>query len=303
MEDKFGSAEQRGRERRHFASGLSRTCRGFVERRAIISAVTSVLSKARETIPLSWRMVAQSLSRPYRVTIPMVLLVALVPFYIFIPELQPPETRYVPELALDRALPLVPAWALVYGALYLFLILLPVFVVREDEHVRRTVFAYLLVWISAYVVFFVVYPTAAPRPAKVIGEGFAVWGLRALYSSDPPYNCFPSLHVAHSFVSALTCFRMHRGLGIVATICATLVALSTLFTKQHYVLDAIAGVFLAFVAYGLFLRNYPRDQVPAFDRSVAPALALLIAGLVTLGLAGSWLAYLWIGETRFEFGP
>src|SRR5687768_6596609 len=248
-------------------------------------------------------MVGESLARPYRVTIPMVLLVSLVPFYIFLPELFPPHKRYAPELALDRALPLLPSWALVYGALYLFLILLPVFVVRQDELIRRTVFAYLLVWITAYVFFFVVYPTAAPRPAKVIGEGFAVWGLRALYSSDPPYNCFPSLHVAHSFVSALASYRMHRGLGIVATICAALVALSTLFTKQHYVLDVIAGVFLAFVAYGLFLRNYPRNQVPVFDRSVAPALALLITGLVTLGLAGYWLAYLWSGETRFEFGP
>jgi membrane-associated phospholipid phosphatase len=270
--------------------------------REIIIAVTVELSKAPDAIPLQWSMVAQSLARPYRVTIPMVLLVALVPLYIFLPELARPETRYIPELALDRAIPLMPIWALVYGALYVFLILLPIFVVRQEAQIRRTVFAYLLIWITAYV-FFVVYPTEAPRPARVIGEGFAMWGLRILYSSDPPYNCFPSLHVAHSFVSALTCSRVHRSLGIVATICASLVALSTLFTKQHYVLDVIAGVFLAAFAYALFLRNYPRDQIPLFDRSVAPALALCIAGLVTLGLAGYWLAYLWLGEARFEFGP
>jgi membrane-associated phospholipid phosphatase len=248
-------------------------------------------------------MVTQSLARPYRVTLPMVLLVSLVPLYIFIPELLPPDTRHVPELALDRALPLVPFWALVYGALYVFLILLPIFIVREQEHVRRTVNAYLLIWITAYVIFFVVYPTGAPRPEKVIGEGFAVWGLRALYSSDPPYNCFPSLHVAHSFVSALTCFRMHRKIGIVAIVCAAMVALSTLFTKQHYVLDVIAGVFLAVVAYVIFLRSYPRERVSELDRIVAPALALLVTGFVFLGVTGFWLAYLWSGETRFEFGP
>lgn len=247
-------------------------------------------------------MVAQSLARPYRVTVPMVLLVALVPLYIFIPELAQPGTRSIPALALDRALPLMPVWALVYGALYVFLILLPIFVVRQVAQIRRTVFAYLLIWITAYV-FFIVYPTEAPRPDRVVGEGFAMWGLRILYSSDPPYNCFPSLHVAHSFVSALACIRVHRSLGIVATVCASLVALSTLFTKQHYVLDVIAGMFLAVIAYAIFLRNDPRDPIPAFDRSVAPALALCIAGLVTLGLAGYWLAYLWLGETRFEFGP
>jgi len=248
-------------------------------------------------------MVGQSLARPYRVTVPMVLLVALVPFYIFIPELFPPSTRHVPELALDRMLPLQPEWALVYGALYLFLILLPVFVVRQEELIRRTVFAYLLIWLTAYVFFFALYPTAAPRPGRVIGQGFAVWGLRALYSSDPPYNCFPSLHVAHSFVSALACHRVHARLGVVAIGFATLVAMSTLFTKQHYVLDVIAGVFLAAVAYGVFLRAYPTDRTPELDQRVAPALALCLGAVVVLGLAGYWLAYLWMGETQFEFGP
>ena len=248
-------------------------------------------------------MVAQSLARPYRVTVPMVLLVSLVPLYNFIPELFPPEARYAPALPLDRVLPLVPVWALVYGALYVFLILLPIFVVRQDEHVRRTVFAYLLIWLTAYLFFFFLYPTAAPRPERVIGEGFAVWGLRALYSSDPPYNCFPSLHVAHSFVSTLACYRVHRPLGIVAIVCAALVALSTLFTKQHYILDVLAGALLAVIAYAVFLRGAPREQIPAFDREVAPALALCISALVTLGILCYWFVYLWSGQTRFEFGP
>jgi membrane-associated phospholipid phosphatase len=251
----------------------------------------------------SWGMVAQSLTRPYRVPVSMILLFALVPFYILIPEFFPPRARHVPELALDRVLPLVPSWAIVYGALYLFLILLPLIVVRQDELIRRTVSAYLLIWITAYVFFFVVYPTAAPRPDQVSGAGYAVWGLRALYSADPPHNCFPSLHVAHSFVSALACSRVHRRLGIVAMISATLVAFSTLFTKQHYVLDVVAGVFLAFVAYGIFLRRFSPDQNPEFDRRVAPALAVCVSAVVAVGVAGSWLAYIWGGQTQFTFGP
>jgi hypothetical protein len=142
-------------------------------------------------------MVSRSLVQPYRVPWSLVVLLCLVPLYILVPEFFPPATRYAPEFALDRALPLVPVWSIVYGALYLFLIALPVFVVRHDDLLRRTIHAYLLIWIVAYVCFFVVYPTVAPRPASYSGEGFGVWGLRALYGSDPPYNCFPSLHVAH----------------------------------------------------------------------------------------------------------
>lgn len=248
-------------------------------------------------------MVTQSLARPYRVPLSLVLLVALVPLYILIPELFPPRHRHLPELAIDRALPLVPVWALVYGALYLFLILLPIFVVRQDPLVRRTVYAYLLIWLVSYGFFFVFYPTAAPRPARVVAEGFAAWGLRALYASDPPYNCFPSLHVAHSFVSALASHRVNRGLGVLATICAALVALSTLLTKQHYVVDVIGGVVLASVAYRVFIATHPREQIPVLDRRVAPALALCIAAGSTLVVAGCWVAYRWMGETRFDFGP
>ncbi len=242
-----------------------------------------------------WREVAESLTRPYPVRLPMVVLVLLVPFYIFIADLARSGTPHVPEIALDRLVPVMPVWALVYGALYLFLILLPVFVVRDDAQIRSTVYAYLMVWIAAYVCF-LVYPTVAPRSDEVIGEGFAAWGLRALYSSDPPYNCFPSLHVAHSFVSALTCFRVHRQVGIAAILCASLVGVSTLFTKQHYIADVIAGILLAVVAYAIFLRRHTRDNVAELDRRLAPAVTLLTAAIAGVGLACFWVFYLLTGQ-------
>jgi len=137
----------------------------------------------------------------------------------------------------------------------------------------------------------------ASRPAEVIGNGFAVWCLRFLYELDPPYNCFPSLHVAHSFVSALTCYRVNRGVGIAGAICAVLVGISTLFTKQHYILDVIAGILLAWAAYAIFLRRYPRSEVPDLERRLAPAFALCIIGIVVLALAGFWIAYRFTANT------
>jgi membrane-associated phospholipid phosphatase len=220
----------------------------------------------------------------------MIVLVSLVPFYLFIARSVSARAVHVPELALDRALPLEPIWSLVYGALYVFLIVLPVFVVRQDEHIRRTVWAYLLVWIAAYVCFYV-YPTIAPRPTKLLETGFGAWGLEFLYNADPPYNCFPSLHVAHSFVSAFTCHRVHRKLGLVAILCASLVGLSTLLTKQHYVLDVIAGIFLAAVAFVVFLRTYSRANIPELERQLAPTFAVVVSGIVAVGVGCFWIAY------------
>ncbi len=218
----------------------------------------------------------------------MILLVSLVPFYLVIAGRGGAVNR--PAMALDRLLPLAPSWALVYGALYAFLIVLPVLVVQQEELIRRTVRAYLMVWTVAYTCF-LLYPTVAPRPDTVIGSGFGVWGLRFLYDADPPYNCFPSIHVAHSFVSALACYRVHRQLGVIAILCAVLVALSTLFTKQHYFADLVAGILLAVAAYGIFLRGSARENVPELDRRVAPVLAFCVGGIVSVGVAGFWLAY------------
>ena len=67
-------------------------------------------------------------------------------------------------------------------------------------------------------------------------------------------------------MSALTCYRVHRGVGIAAALCASLIGASTLYTKQHYVLDVIAGILLACLAYVVFLRNYPREKIPELDR-------------------------------------
>ena len=219
----------------------------------------------------------------------MVALMLLVPCYLLIANRVAVGTVHAPVLTWDRVVPLQPAWAVIYGALYMFLIVLPVFVVREEKHIRRTFGAYLAVWLTAYACF-LVYPTVAPRPPEVAGDGFAVWGLRFLYDADPPYNCFPSLHVAHSFVSALTSYRVHRGLGLATLVCASLVAISTLFTKQHYIVDVLAGMLLAVAAYAIILR-YPRQNIPELDRRIAPVLALGILAVVGLGVVGFWIAY------------
>ena len=219
----------------------------------------------------------------------MVTLMLLVPCYLVIARSAAVGTLHAPVLPWDRAVPLQPTWALIYGALYMFLIVLPVFVVREGDHIRRTFWAYVAVWITAYVCFFI-YPTVAPRPAELVGDGFSLWGLRFLYDADPPYNCFPSIHVAHSFVSALTCLRLSRRLGLAALFCASLVAVSTLFTKQHYIADVVAGVLLAFVAYVTILRGYPR-HISELDRRHAPVLALGLLAIVGLGVVGFWIAY------------
>ena len=216
--------------------------------------------------------------------------VSLAPMYIIIAVYTRTRVTHTPEIALDRLMPVEPAWMLVYGSLYMFMAVLPMLVVRQRDLVSRALQSYLTVMAIAYAGF-LLYPTSAPRPADVPGDGFAAWALRIAYSIDPPYNCFPSLHVAYSFVSALTCFRVHRRVGAVAIAWAVLIALSTVYTKQHYVVDVIAGALCAVMAYLVFLRGYPRAAVSEMDRRRAPFRAAVAAGLYALTVFGASLAY------------
>ena len=98
---------------------------------------------------------------------------------------------------------------------------------------------------------------------------------------DAPLNCFPSLHVAHSFVSALAVGRVHRSLGALATVAAMLVGISTLFTRQHYIADVVAGAALAYGAYALLLRRFAKPDDADRRGAVAAAFATaIVVGVV-----------------------
>lgn len=250
----------------------------------------SALTPAPEASRVGWSDIVTLMTRTQPVTIPMVALFSIIPFYLYIGSLIQDRTLHMPELALDRIFPLEPAWSLAYGSLFLAA-LLPVFVVHQQELIRRTINGFLAIWLFSYVCF-LVYPTVGSRAEEYVGEGFAAWGLRFIYSADHRYNCFPSLHVAQCLLAALACYRVHRGVGGVACAWALLVGVSTLYTKQHYVLDAIAGALIAYVAYAVFLRSYPREAVPEIERRLAPVLALGAVGIYALFVGVCWLLYL-----------
>lgn len=226
---------------------------------------------------LVWRMLVAS------------ALISLLPLYFVIGALTPAVPRHMPFTALDRLMPLQPSWMLAYGSMYVF-VLLPLLVVRHPPIFRRALRSYVTVILIAYAGF-LLYPTVTPRPASVAPGGFAAWCLRLNYALDTRYNCFPSLHVAHSFISALSSYRVHRRVGLIAALWAAVIGVSTVYTKQHYAIDVVGGALSALLAYAIFLRGYPRALVPETDVRRAPRRALIVVGIYAIFVAGVWVAY------------
>lgn len=78
--------------------------------------------------------------------------------------------------------------------------------------------------------------------------------VQALYSIDTPTNVCPSIHVATtlSILFAIlhsTLFQHPRFIKICSTLLCLSICMSTMFLKQHSIIDAIAGGLLSLVLY------------------------------------------------------
>jgi membrane-associated phospholipid phosphatase len=146
--------------------------------------------------------------------------------------------------SLDRLIPLVPAWAYVYGAIYSVAVV-PLFIVRDARVLRRVALGFMAINLLAGLVF-LAFPTRMERPEWVglpVGS-FTQWSMGLIYALDPPVNCLPSLHVANAFYVGSVARSFDRRVGRFMFALAFLIAFSTLLVKQHYLLDVVSGALL-----------------------------------------------------------
>jgi membrane-associated phospholipid phosphatase len=150
---------------------------------------------------------------------------------------------------LDRAVPVVPEAIWPY-ALYYVLVMMPLFAVRRWKELGEVVSAYLLVTISAWVVY-ALWPVRMEYPHLVCGGRFSCEVLLRLWSMDMGVNVMPSLHAAHSALAAAIFWSYRNRAWPLIAIGAAAVSIAAVLTRQHYILDIVAGVALALVAWAL----------------------------------------------------
>lgn len=195
-------------------------------------------------------------------------------------------------LPLDRHIPLVSWFIWPYLLCYLFPFL-PLLVVKDWHRFDKALLAIILANAAAFLVY-VLLPIAFAHPALGTGLSDRVLALQFRYDFQPGANKLPSLHVTYAWIVYLVCRK--QGLGRIREgaifLVAALISVSTLFVKQHILLDVLAGAawaFAAWVAAGLL---YPRFAAPgaapreALKRFVwRAALPLLAYTAVLLFLA------------------
>jgi membrane-associated phospholipid phosphatase len=163
---------------------------------------------------------------------------------------------------LDDAIPFWPWTSWCYLPFYAAIFLIAIAGFRRRRLFDRAVKAVLIVMFLGALGHLTVgaeYPRPVLHPPfPDLSYAFLAW----VQHIDPPGNVFPSLHVAHTTMLALILREDRRRLGTVALVMATLLALSTLTTKQHFLADVISGYVLALLGWGFAVRGQRRVPAP-----------------------------------------
>ena len=100
--------------------------------------------------------------------------------------------------------------------------------------------------------FFWLFPVSTPPHWRNINPGKtpSEWFLQFVQKFDQSSNCFPSMHVSVAMLTALHAMPVMGGWAFLFPV---LIAISCIFTKQHYLIDLPAGAALGAFAYWLYL--------------------------------------------------
>jgi len=173
-------------------------------------------------------------------------------FYMLTGRVHLGSPALLPVSAIDWRIPFLSWTIWIYHTQFFFL-LASVWMLKQPAIISRTFYAMAAASLLSFAVFFV-YPTTLPR-VEVTGGALAQQAFALLYSIDLPTNCLPSLHVALAWIAALGIGEEKRRARWIALLWAALISLSTLTTKQHYLIDVLAGLCLAAACWMLSLEG------------------------------------------------
>ena len=114
-----------------------------------------------------------------------------------------------------------------------------------------------MIGMTVFLVVSWVYPNGlAIRPDSFADNNVFTQLTRFVYSVDTATNVLPSIHVFNSvgiYLAVKDSERLSQKKGIryASLIMTTLIILSTMFVKQHSVVDVVAGLTLSYVSYEL----------------------------------------------------
>jgi|HigsolmetaAR203D_1030402.scaffolds.fasta_scaffold00860_9 membrane-associated phospholipid phosphatase len=155
--------------------------------------------------------------------------------------------------SIDDRIPFLSGFVISYAAWMVILYIAFIYLGLTNRSLYwRSIITYnIAVMISNFI--FIVFPTYMPRP-DITGSDIFSKLVLFIYNNDEPVNCFPSIHCLTTYLLIITMHR-HKLFAVVPRLLISLflwsIIASTIFIKQHALVDAIGGIALAEITYRL----------------------------------------------------
>lgn len=169
---------------------------------------------------------------------------------------RPMGTVHSLEIPLDNEIPLLPWTAVVYNSWApLIIILSLLYFIRDRSLFRRYLITMILGQLLADITF-IFFQTTIPIPYEQVYSATDIFSrlLALTYRLDNNFCGFPSIHVILCTLTIFFIWKLTAAktwLKISVTVYFAIVALTTVTTKQHVVLDIPGGILYGLVAIPL----------------------------------------------------
>lgn len=165
------------------------------------------------------------------------------------------EPRLLPMHWIDEVTPFLPNTIWIYNSEY-FLYFFAFLFAKDYENLNKMLYAFYSMYLFSALIFFV-FPTTYPRelfPLTPDVNPITYLLFQGFRTLDTPANCAPSLHVASCYLASFIFLREQREKFPWFFVWGSAVAITTLTTKQHYLIDVILGFFMCLTFYWIFDR-------------------------------------------------
>jgi membrane-associated phospholipid phosphatase len=178
---------------------------------------------------------------------------------------------------LEDSIPFVPEMVVFYVYLFYPMVVLTMLYFAFVDYKKGYALGWSLVVINAIAVaIYAVFPVSVywwhqEFLAHPIVGNFWATEVYSVWAGDTTFNCFPSLHAAVSVICFYTWYQycklkpvaQTKFLAILSFVITVGVILSTLFLKQHYIADEIAGIVLAWGVGRPMFKHFWKPIKPA----------------------------------------
>lgn len=172
------------------------------------------------------------------------------------------DNFHVIHTTLDDRIPFIEYFVIPYLLWFLFIAVFVLYFFFRDQQEFLRLALMLISGMTLFLIISTIWPNGLMlRPESFERDNVFVNLCRFLWSADTAANVFPSIHVYNSLAVAIAVvksryLKKHPVVQGGAVLLTFLIILSTMFLKQHSVIDVIGGICLAAIFYPLIYKDF-----------------------------------------------